>query len=387
MPGPASSEFSLFEEGPPAGLQRRLGIAPTGPLRTGRRAWLVVLSGWAPLLVLTAVQGALDDPGLAKAFLADLAAHARLLVAAPLLVAADVFCGKRLGAILAHFIDAGLVRDEDIPRFRALTTSAAKLRDSAVAEVIIVLASYGLAAVTLLNASHTQLPDWYRSGAGLSWAIWWYGLVSLPLLLTLLLGWGWRLLLWTRLLAGIARLPLRLIPAHPDRAAGLRFVGYSLRAFSLLGLALGTISAGTVANGVVHEGLHLSHFAHAIAGVAAFSVIAFCGPLFLLLPVLTREWRRGMFEYGALADRFGRHFERKWFDGRKMDESTLEVQDFSAATDLYQTVGNVYQMRLLPFELRSVALLVIATLLPYVPVVLMATPIDAILGMAVNLLM
>ncbi|HVY05650.1 MAG TPA: hypothetical protein VHB46_06700 [Burkholderiales bacterium] len=383
----AQAHGNLFEGGPPLRLQRRLGVIPQGPAHIGRRAWLTVLLTWAPLLLLTAVQAALGKPGLAKAFLCDLSVHARLLVAAPLLVIADGFCARRLEAIALHFLDAGLVRDEQVPRYRELLASTARLRDSPLAEFIVIASSYFLMALTLLNATNAQLPDWYRTDSGLSWAIWWYGLVSLPLVLTLLLGWAWRLVLWTRLLAGIARLDLRLIPVHPDRAAGLRFVGYSLRAFSILAFAIGAMSAGAVANGVVFGGLPLSHFAHTIIGIALLAVVIFCGPLLLLLPTLAREWRRGIFQYGELADRFGREFERKWFDGRGMDQGVLEMQDFSAATDTYQTVGNVYEMRLMPFELKSVALLVAATLLPYLPVVLLAIPIDTLMSMAANLLM
>ena len=60
----------------------------------------------------------------------------------------------------------------------------------------------------------------------------------LPLLL-LGLGWLWRLYLWGRFLWQLSRLDLRLVPAHPDQTAGLKFVGYAVRAFALLGFAWG----------------------------------------------------------------------------------------------------------------------------------------------------
>ena len=98
-------------------------------------------------------------------------------------------------------------------------------------------------------------------------------------------------------------------------------------------------------------------------------------------------WRRGIFQYGALADRFGREFEHKWFGGSKVDETTMEVPDFSAATDLYQVVSNVYAMHLVPIDLRSVVLLVAATLLPFLPVVLLAMPMETIFSAFADLLL
>jgi hypothetical protein len=255
-----------------------------------------------------------------------------------------------------------------------------RLRDSTIAEFVVIAAAYALVA-TLLVSEHDQLSGWHNpSQHGYSWAGWWHSLVSMPLMNVLLLGWLWRLFLWTRLLARIADMDLLLLPAHPDQAAGLRFVGHSLRAFGILGFAMGSLVAGTVANGVVHDGMTFAHYGYAIAGVVISSIVLFCGPLLLFVPKLLHEWRRGVFQYGALANRFGREFEGKWFDGRKVGPDALQTQDFSAATDLYQVAGNVYTMHLLPTDLKSIAVLAMATLLPFLPVVLLAIPMDTILA-------
>jgi len=77
-------------------------------------------------------------------------------------------------------------------------------------------------------------------------------LVSIPLLLVLIIGWLWRVFLWGRFLYLMEGLDLRLIPGHPDRVGGLKFVSSSLRGFRLISFALGTFVAGTVANKVHH---------------------------------------------------------------------------------------------------------------------------------------
>jgi hypothetical protein len=58
----------------------------------------------------------------------------------------------------------------------------------------------------------------------------------------------------------------------------------------------------------------------------------------------------------------------------------LEVSDFSATTDLYQVASNVYAMRVIPIDLRNLVLLMLATLLPFVPVALMGVPLDVVLS-------
>jgi hypothetical protein len=95
---------------------------------------------------------------------------------------------------------------------------------------------------------------------------------------------------------------------------------------------------------------------------------------------------KGIFSYGQLADAMGRQFERKWFTRTRIDADALEAPDFSATTDLYQVVSNVYDMGVLPFELRALIALGVSALLPFVPVVIMALPMKVILKEVASLL-
>ena len=76
---------------------------------------------------------------------------------------------------------------------------------------------------------------------------------------------------------------------------------------------------------------------------------------------------------------------RSAFARPRIDESALGVQDFSATVDLFQTVANVYEMKLLPVDVRSLALIAGATLLPFVPVVFMGIPTDVVLAKIASL--
>lgn len=369
----------LFESGPPLELQRRIGMLRDGQLHVWRRAGLVVLITWAPLLVLSLLQSAFDA-GSARSFLGDAGAHARFLFAAPLLILAESECGARLSAIIRNFHDAGLVRDEQRERFEAAVRSTRRLIDSSVAEIAVIALAILVIAAAAFSYPIGELPAWQRTGqTALSWGGWWHVLISLPILAILLLAWVWRFVLWALLLWRIANLDLRLVASHPDRNAGLGFLGQSLRAFSPVAMALATIAAGRSANVALQGGALPTPYLIFNVGFLVSIVVLFTAPLLVFGQPLLNLWRHATLEYGALASRVGEAFEKKWLQTRQDDNvNMLEKPDFSATTDLYGVVANVYALRLVPVDLTGVIAICIAVLLPFVPVVLLAIPMQTI---------
>jgi hypothetical protein len=269
--------------------------------------------------------------------------------------------------------------------------SVEKLRDAPIVGFALTLIAYALSAAALLPFPVSELPMWHRSATdpgALSAAGWWAALVSLPLLLILILGWLWRLVLWTRFLVLLSRLDMNLLPVHPDKAAGIGFLGYSVRALALVGAALGAIVAGAVANKVLHEGAALQQFGIPVGAFVVLTTLLFTAPLLAFSAKLIEVRRRGERDYGDLALKLGRQFELEWFARRTGSPSDiLERGDFSAATDLYQVVDRVRDLRFVPVDLASVAALAAATLLPFVPVLLLALPFDKVLGFLMGLLL
>jgi hypothetical protein len=381
--------LKLLDGGPPLGLQRRFGLVQPDRPRIVLRIVLAVAVGWLPIMLIGGLSDCTGGPFESCAPWFDFSIHARSLVAVPLLIAAELACVPQLGAIAYHFHAAGLVQPTDEGRYLAAVLSTLRLRDSIIAEVVVIACAYALASLAF-SIPFDRLPVWHRSehgdAFGHSPAGWWHTLVSLPILLALLLGWLWRLLLWFRFLGLMTRLDLCLIPSHPDRSAGLKIVGYAVRAYAPLGFVLGVIVAGSIANQVVYAGAPILAFKYFVMGLVIVTVGLFAGPSLVFMSTLLKTWRRGVFDYGALADRMGRQFEQKWL--RDIDEGryTLDAPDFSAMTDLQQMVANVYQMRLMPLDVGSVIGLIIATLLPLVPVLLLAAPFDEIFLVLTGLL-
>lgn len=377
-----------FVGGPLYRSQALLHLIGPGRPNTVPRAVLAMALCWLPLAVLSGAQ-----VQSMESFWTDFAAHARYLVLVPLLILAEGICLPRMSALACNFRLAGLVADADHHRFIAATVSTRRLLNSRWAEGAVVVLAYLSVAVAFPYLSEGRVPAWVLAPAGLQAAAptlspagWWGLLVSLPVTLALLLGWVWRLGLWARFLWRMASLDLRLVPVHPDGAAGLGFVGYSSRAFAVLAVALGTLAAGTVANDI-HAGATLSSYYHFTGAYVAGVLVLLNAPQLVFFGTLLQAWRRGTMEYSVLADRFGREFERKWFSRTApFGESVLERQDFSAATDLYQVVDRVYAMRLLPVHTKSLLMQAGATLLPFLPVTLMAVPFDDVVSRLAGLL-
>jgi hypothetical protein len=370
----------VFEDGPFHRLVALLG---------GRRdrvhvraATVAAVVAWLPLLLLAVVADGGSYGPSTQSFLVDYGALARCLFALPLLVGADILVGSRLSAIARHFGESGLVPAESAARFAGLIDSTRAWCGSGAAALAIVAATALVIGALVEGVPAGELPRWHLmdGSSSRSLAGWWHVWVSAPLLFFFAAGWLWRLVVWTRFLWFASQLPLRLAAAHPDLAAGLKFVAFSVRDFAPLGLAVGAVFAGAAANRVVHQGWTLDALQNATLGVVG-TVLVTCGlPLLTLTGRLLHEWRMGVHAYGRLAARQGDAFERRWLGPQAPSaERMLDAPDFSASTDLSSYANNVYAMHLVPLDLKSFVFLAVATALPTLPVVLLTSPVEALM--------
>ncbi|HKS09864.1 MAG TPA: hypothetical protein VJS13_09980 [Pyrinomonadaceae bacterium] len=378
---------SLFGRGPFPHFQRSLGLFRPVGTNIGPRVFTSILLGWFPLLLLVFVTSA---PGWSAlwSFLTDFGTHARSLIAAPLFIFCEPRCLKKLAAIVQHFVRAGVIQKEELPRFEALVASNRSLINTTFAEIVAIVAAYAIAIALARHLPALGMRPWFRTGENtMSLAGWWYSFVSLPLLLILLFGWLWRVVLWGRFLIRIAAMKLHLIAAHPDRASGLKFLNSSLVAFMPLAFTFGVITAGAAANQLHYNNATVETVQTLAIGLIVVVLLVFVGPLLIFVFKLHAKKVEGIYSYGALADDVGRQFEEKWLTNyHEFRSGALEAPDFSATTDLYQVVANVHDMKLFPFELRAVVSLVVAALLPFIPVVLMMMPIKLIVTELARLL-
>jgi hypothetical protein len=381
----------VFDRGPPQRLQARLGLASARRQGAIRDAITAILVGWAPLVVLCVAHDVLRGGSSAADFAADLRVHARSLVASPLLIVANLICAPRLSAIARQFLVARIIASTDVARFGRAAASTRRLLGSTVSEIVIAVLAASSVLVVYAWMPPEQAAEWTRTSASskrLTPAGLWNVAVSIPLLLILVFGWLWRLLLWFRFLWTVAQLELCLLPGHPDRAAGLGFVGHSVRACAPIVLAASTLAAASTAHLMTATGIQGFSFLVVIVSALITSLMVFCGPLVLFSRQLLAVHWRGVFAYDLMAQRVGDAFERRWLrSDAPLDEHALQVQDFSALADLNQVVATVHGIRLIPVQRQDVMVLIAMTLLPFMPIALMQAPLTEILSRLAGVLL
>src|SRR5262245_3361857 len=137
-----AGDFSLVLGGPLFQLFRRAHLAGDHLELLRRRIVVVALVAWLPLLLLSVTQGTAVGSAVAVPFLLDIDVHVRFLIALPVLIAGELTVHKRIRAVVAQFVSQGLVPATVHPRFDAALQNAMRLRDSVVAEVLIIVLVY-----------------------------------------------------------------------------------------------------------------------------------------------------------------------------------------------------------------------------------------------------
>lgn len=376
----------LFNEATHVEMLRRLRLIRIDDRREmAMRIAVAIGVAWFPLLVLSLIG---RDGASITAFLRDVAVHARFLLAVPLFIAADYVVLPRLESMARYFAVTNLVPPSRTDEYNALLASSRRLSAGVWPSGILVMTVYALVVLLANLVPKDLLPLWQRGTlpTGLSLAGWWHLAISLPLQLGLLLAWLWRLGVWTRFLWRMAQMGLYLVPAHPDQAGGLQFLAYSARVFATLALPIGVVVAGTLANKVMAGASPLGHEATPVL-TAAVTLLLFATPPLVFTRALLAAWRLGVYRYGDLAARAGEAFESRWLaEGKKLDAELMERPDFSATTDLYAIVANVYAMRTAIYDIQGLLSVVVATVLPFVPIWLSAIPFSAIVNHLVDAL-
>ncbi len=378
-------DFSIVLGGPLFQLLRRAHLSDDAMMMVRRRIVVISLFAWMPLLLLSTLEGHLLGASGVVPFLLDVEVHVRYLLVLPLLIAAELVVHRRMRSVVSVFLERGLIPEDAMTRFDAAIGSAFRLRNSVLAEIMLIAVVYVLGILVLWR--HYLALDtatWYATasaeGSQLSLAGMWYGYVSLPIFQFLLCRWYFRLFIWTRFLWQVSRIELSLIPTHPDRVGGLGFLSRTAYAFALLALAHGALLAGWLANRIFYLGAGLLEFKVEIGAMAVFLLALVVGPLLVFAPQLAQAKRTGLREYGALAERYVREFDTKWLrGGAPPGEAFVGSADIQSLADLANSYEVVRTMKLAPVTKDMVVQLAVATLAPIVPLALTMMPLEELL--------
>jgi hypothetical protein len=373
-------EFALAPAGPVDCAQAWMKITTPDNLRSGRRAFIMALLAWAPLLVMVILH---PNPDADISFLHDIAVHARFLLILPLLVMAEGPIRERSRMVVASFRNSGLVANEDMGQFDALVRKGIRLVDSTVAELLVMLLSAALVYSAMRGVLSEHALFWFEKvtaqGHVLSVAGWWYSAVATPVFVFLMVRWLWRYLVWWWFLGSVARIDLRLTGTHPDRAGGLGFVSFHHSIFALITLAVGCAVSAAAANRILYAGASLKSFQAPIIGIAAGAVIVGIAPMLVFTPRLLAAKRKGWSTYGRFASNYVWKFEQKWFTDGGTQEEALGSGDIQSLADLGGSFERLVGMQVVLLDRRLILSFLIAAAAPMLPLLLTVMPFKEII--------
>jgi hypothetical protein len=377
-----NDDFSLILGGPLYQLFCRAHLCGQVLEQLHRRILVICGVAWLPLFVFSVLEGNAWGNAIRVPFLADIEVYARFLAGMPLLVLAELVIHERMRPVVKQFLERDLVPDSAREQFQGAIDSAIRLRNSVRAEIGLIAIVYALGIFLLWRGDAVlKAGSWhgsfFRGDFHPTLAGWWFRCVSLPLLQFLLLRWYYRVFIWFRFLWHVSRLNLRLMPAHPDRSAGLSFLTLISYAFTPLLFAQGALVAGVIADRIFFGGAKLPEFKVEIGALVVIAVLMVVGPLLAFVRPLAELKRKAMREYGALAQRYVREFDQKWLRGGvQSGENLLGSSDIQSLADLNNSYEIVAQIKLIPFTTRALVRLVVAALIPISPLVLTMIPAE-----------
>ncbi len=353
-----------------------LGLEPPTPVRRLWKVLLLVVFTWLPLVVLSMLKGHAWRGRVSVPLMFDPVIHTRFLFVVPLLELAQIFVETSLRVQIQHFLESGLIPEVERPRFASVVARINRLRGVLVAEGVIVVLAI-LFSISIRAVGHLGIhgSSWQREGTTITPAGWWYILVSLPILYYFLFCWFWVFILWAGFLFRVSRLNLELTPTHPDRAGGLGFLGWGMASFALVLLAISAVISGSLAREIIHGGSSLHSVKYHVIIFVVLAIVVLHAPLLVFTGRLARCRFRGLLDFGTLIWIHDHDFDEKWIKtlGTK-GESLLGNRDVASLGAISRAYEHVDNMLLLPFDKKALLVLLLAAVIPMVPLLGTALP-------------
>ncbi len=374
-------DVSLIRGGPFYRAQQATHLITPNKWNLGRRTLMAIAIGWLPVVLLTLAA----NPGAVGALITDYGVNARMLVAVPVLLAGQLLMDDRFRDIVGHIRDAALLSPTAETQFERSLRRVRRIRDSSIPELVIVVVAFArIATLAGLRSNPGFAQSWALDGSGpdahLSGAGWYYLVVSQLLYQFLILINLWKWLLWTYFLFRLSRLPLQLVPTHPDRHGGLGFLEMSPIAIAPTLFAASTAIGATWRAQMLREGVQLASLKLDGAAFVCLGFIIALGPLIVFTPTLTRLRRQAILDYGTLGQIHSTEFHKKWIvDRANQKEDFLAAPEVSTLTDYATSYELIWEVRPVPVHRGVLIGLALAIMIPLVPVVVAEIPLATVL--------
>jgi len=381
-------DYSFVKGGLLYRLLTKAGLAQPGVASVRMRAGSVLLLTYVPIFVLSLFQGVAWGSAVKVPFLFDIAETCRFLLVGPLLIWSEALVDPWIVEVVRHVRDR-LISKEELPHYDKLISCAVRCKDSYVAEILLFTATFGwqwLEAHAVPQAATTTWRQLPLSSAP-TYAFLWCVYFAKPLIRFLWLRWLWRYLIWSLFLIRLASMQLKIVPTYPDRHGGLGFIAVGHARFAALALTFGAQAASIMGEQIILEGKTLVSLRYEIVGVVAIVLLIFLIPLLAFASKLHDAKRIGLFEYGVLAGKYASAFHERWIRGPRGDDQLLGTSDIQSLADLGNSYQVVREMSISLIGKDNIMIFAVATLLPFVPLLLTVYPFDELIKHVLKVIM
>ena len=155
-----------------------------------------------------------------------------------------------------------------------------------------------------------------------------------------------------------------------------------MASFGLVVVAISAVLSGSLAREILHGESTLSSVKYHVIIFVVIVIAILHAPLLVFTGKLGRCRFRGLLDFGALIWRHDHEFDEKWIriPGKKRaDESLLGSRDVASLGAIARAFEHIDQMFFIPFDKKASMVLVLAALLPMVPLLGTSVPLADIL--------
>jgi hypothetical protein len=362
--------FTMFGGGPFLAWLRRLHhVTPSGTLRI---SWFVCVA-WLPLVLGAALRMLFGRPP--SPIVLDISVHVRVLVALPLLLWSTQLLEAQSRGAVRMLYDGELAEPAKLdPIFDA----AARLRNNGWIELAIGLVALAIGQLGLWGVlGPTGVFHGVEHHTEWSFARVWYGTISLPLFQFLSLRWMYRWAVWSYVLLRLSRLPLAATASHPDHAAGLSCLAWPVVGYDWYVAAFSAVLSGAWATQLIDHRVTVPHLWPTVTILVIGAIIVGYAPLLVFTPQLYAVKRQDLLKNMMFGLTYTREFDAKWLTGRPQ-ESPLGVSDIQSLNDLGGAFQVVASTRVTVFSVASMKGVVIAVVLPLIPLIATVVPLESV---------
>lgn len=337
---------------------------------------------YLPLVVLSFSQNVALPTASNKyiPLLFDVTEMSRFLLVAPLLLVSESVINPWIKQVLTYIRERRI--DQKVKqRFERAESQLVALQEARWIPFLLLATTFLWQFVDATCGYWTSANSWQElpEAHTHSYAWFWYAYFAKPLVRFLWLRWIWKYLVWIGFLVKLSRFDLKIIPTHPDRAGGLGFILVGHSKFAILAFTLAVQASSILANQIIFQSKNLWSFRYEILGMVNLVLLVFLLPFLVFSPALLQAKRAGLFEYGALSDEYVARFRRKWIESVTSSDELLGTSDLQSLADLDNSYNIVREMKTCLITKETISIFVIATLIPFAPLLLSVYPFDDLL--------